>query len=106
MCPASVSFAALLRFFCASTCQMEASNAPARCLSAGPFNLAGFSPGPLDGRTVRRREPPVAWLPGTPGSFANRRRTAFHAAPDIRRAFCQTTRAPAPPRRQRKPVYP
>ena len=75
-------------------------------LSAGLFNAAGFSPGPVDGKTVRRGEPPVVWLAGTPGSFTNRRRTAFHAAPGISRAFRQTIRAPAPPRRQRKPVYP
>jgi hypothetical protein len=75
-------------------------------LSARPFNAAGFSPGPLDGKTVRRGEPPLVWLPGTPGSFANRRRTAFHAAPGILRAFRQTIRAPAPSRRQRFPVYP
>ena len=39
-------------------------------LSAGPFNEAGFSPGPLDGKTVRRGEPPVVWLPGTPGPLS------------------------------------
>ena len=65
-------------------------------LSARLFNEAGSA---LD-------RPKTAWPPGTPGSFTNRRRTAFHAAPGISRAFRQTIRAPAPPRRQRKPVYP
>jgi hypothetical protein len=39
-------------------------------------------------------------------ALTNRRRTTFHAAPGILRAFRQTVRAPAPPRRQRNPVYP
>jgi hypothetical protein len=67
-------------------------------LSARPFNAAGFSPGP---------SAKTAWpTRHARSAFTNRRRTAFHAAPGISRAFRQTIRAPAPPRRQRKPVYP
>ncbi len=66
-------------------------------LSAGPFNAAGFSPGPSKDGVATRHARFI---------FMNRRRTAFHAAPGISRAFRQTIRAPAPPRRQRKPVYP
>ncbi len=52
-------------------------------LSAGLFNEAGFSPGPpKDGVTTRHARP----------AFTNRRRTAFHAAPGILRAFRQTIR--------------
>ncbi len=66
-------------------------------LSAGLFNAAGFGPGPSkDGVTTRHAR----------SAFTNRRRTAFHAAPGISRAFRQTIRAPAPSRRQRFPVYP
>lgn len=49
------------------------------------FSIGGACPGPLDDKAVQRGEPPVVGYAGTPGSFANRRRTAFHAAPGISR---------------------
>ena len=91
----------LLRFSCHEKPPMPRPG----LLSARPFNRWGM-PWTRDGKAVRRCDPPRWDMPGTPGSFANRRRTAFHAAPGISRAFRQTVRAPAPPRRQRKPVYP
>ena len=44
MCPVSVSFAALLRFFCAFPCQEKASNAPARPLIRQAFQCGGVQP--------------------------------------------------------------
>ena len=65
-------------------------------LSARPFNAAGFSPGPSkDGVTTRHarfiHEPEENRLSRSPGDFA--RVSPNHPAP-------------APPRRQRFPVYP
>jgi hypothetical protein len=74
MCPASVSFAALLRFFCALPCQGKASNAPARRLSAG-FPIGGVWPWAVkDGVTTRHArfifEPEENHLSRSPGDFA------------------------------------
>ncbi len=44
MCPVSVSFAALLRFFCAFLFDGKASNAPARPLIRQAFQCGGVQP--------------------------------------------------------------
>ena len=75
MCPASVSFAALLRFFCASLLRGEASNAPARPLIRQAFQCGGAHPGPSkDGVMARHarfiNEPEENRLSRSPRDFA------------------------------------
>jgi hypothetical protein len=76
MCPVSVSFAALLRFFCASLFQGEASNAPARPLIRQAFQCGGVQPWTVQrrrgypARPVRFHEPEENRLSRSPGDFA------------------------------------
>ena len=76
MCPASVSFAALLRFFCAFRSDRKASNAPARPLIRQAFQSGGVWPWTVERRCdqptrpVRFHEPEENHLSRSPGDFA------------------------------------
>ena len=76
MCPASVSFPALLRFFCAFPCEEKASNAPARPLIRQAFQCGGVQPWTVQrrrgypARPARFHEPEENRLSRSPGGFA------------------------------------
>ncbi len=76
MCPVSVSFAALLRFFCAFLSDRKASNAPARPLIRQAFQCGGAWPWTVQrrrghpARPIRFHEPEENHLSRSPGDFA------------------------------------
>ena len=81
MCPVSVSFAALLRFFCAFLSDRKASNAPARPLIRQAFQCGGVQPWTVQGRRDHPARPVHSRTGGEPPFTQPRRFCARFAKP-------------------------